>query len=199
MQLVINPHEPLKSQPLTPNCWSDFERLFASPGVQNGCWCMYWRMRRKDFHQKYGEPNRRAFKEIVDSGRIPGILLYRESRPVGWCSIAPRIEFESLERSVTLKRVDDRPVWSIVCFFIARDCRGDHLSTSLIEAAIDYAKKLGASIIEAYPLIPENTVEIEPERYTGLLSTYLKSGFVEVARRSKRRAIVRYYAQVSSD
>jgi GNAT superfamily N-acetyltransferase len=191
--VTVRGEDELTFRPVTIDEWDDLESLFAEPGVQNGCWCMYWRIKRADFHRSYGERNRQAMKQIVESGRVPGILAYLDGRPIGWCSIAPRTEFPVLDRSPTLKRVDDQPVWSIVCFFVSRPHRRRGVSKALIEAAIGYARDNGARIVEAYPLNPEGTVDPRYERYMGLVSTFVAAGFEEVIRRSKKRAILRYY------
>lgn len=173
--------------------WPILQRLFAEKGPQNGCWCMYWRIKRSEWQKNFGEENKRALEEIIHSGRVPGILAYLDGQPIGWCSIAPREEFSVLDRSPTLKRVDGEPVWSIVCFFVSKPQRGRGLSQLLIGAAIDYAKAKGARIVEAYPLDIVNAKYLEGERYMGLISTFAQAGFKEVARRSDRRPIMRYY------
>ena len=155
---------------------------------------MYWRIPRKEFQRNYGEGNKRSFKQIVESGNVPGILSYHKQKPVGWCSVAPREDFPVVLRSPTLKPIDDQPVWSIVCFFVSEPYRKSGLSHLLIKAAIEYAKKHGAHIIEAYP-VDVRAKSIEFERYVGLTTTYEKEGFREALRRSERKAIVRYYVE----
>jgi len=185
----------LTSRPVTINEWPDLRLLFEEPGPQNGCWCMYWRTKREECQRQFGEGNKRALQQIIESGKVPGLLLYLHGRPVGWCSVAPREDFPVLDRSPTLKRVDAEPVWSIVCFFVSKPYRRKSLTTILIKAAIEYAKENGARIIEAYPLIPESTRYPHFERYMGVRSTFAKAGFQEVASRSKRRPIMRYYVK----
>jgi GNAT superfamily N-acetyltransferase len=189
----------LTIKPVTMAEWPDLQALFSEPGPQNGCWCMYWRVKRAEFHRHYGEDHRRAMEQIIASGRVPGILAYFEGQPIGWCSIAPREEFPVLDRSRTLKRVDDEPVWSIVCFFVARQYRGRGLTRALIEAAVEYARGRGARIIEAYPLVPKDASYPQFELYTGLISTFEKLGFVVVARRSERRPLMRYHCAGEGD
>ena len=179
-------------QPLTLERWDDFVQLFEEHGIQNGCWCMYWRVKREDCQRGYGEGNKRAFKSIVDSGKIPGILAYFQARAVAWCSIAPREDYPVLERSRTLKRVDDQPVWSIACFFVSQPYRRNRMTEHLIRAAIDYAKQNGARIVESYPLRTEITKLLPYERYMGIQSTYERLGFQVVATRSERRPVMRY-------
>ena len=42
-----------------------------------------------------------------------GILAFRGSGAVGWCSLGPRSDFPWLVRSRILAPVDELPVWSI--------------------------------------------------------------------------------------
>jgi GNAT superfamily N-acetyltransferase len=185
--------EGLVFEPATAARWGDLERLFRDGHPFPGCWCMYWRIKRRDFEKNCGERNRLAFRRIVESGEVPGILAYAGGEPVGWCSVAPREMFPVLDRSPVLKRVDDEPVWSITCFFIPQRYRKRGLSEALVGAAIDYVGENGGSIVEAYPLIPEKSKNPEISAYMGLFSTYLKMGFKEVSRRSPMRPVVRYY------
>jgi GNAT superfamily N-acetyltransferase len=177
--------------PVTIAEWPDMQRLFSEPGDQNGCWCMYWRIKHADFHSRYGDPLRRAMERIIQDGHVPGLLAYMDDQPIGWVSVAPREDFPVLNRSRTLKPIDNQPVWSITCFFVAAGHRRQGVSSALIEAAVSYARKQGARIVEAYPTVPESTLEPHHQSYMGQLSTFEKAGFREVARRSSRRAIVR--------
>jgi len=179
-------------QPVTPDRWQDFEHLFREPGIQDGCWCMYWRTTRSECQRGYGEANRLAFQAIVESGKVPGILAYHQDTPIGWCSIAPRQDYPPLERSSTLKPVDDQPVWAIVCFFVSKPYRRKGATEALIKAALEYAQTQGAKIVESYPLRTDITKLLPYERYMGIQSTFERMGFVEVASRSKRRPILRY-------
>jgi GNAT superfamily N-acetyltransferase len=185
----------LTFKPVTPEAWSDLEALFEEPGIQDGCWCMYWRIRRADCQRRYGEGNKRAFQAIVESGQVPGILAYLNGKPIGWCAIAPREATPTLDRSHTLKRIDAQPVWSITCFFVSKPYRQQGLTERLIEAAIAYAKTQGAQTVEAYPLLSEITKLLPYERYMGIQSTFERVGFKEVARRTDRRPIMRYVIQ----
>lgn len=180
-------------KPVTMKEWGDFQKFFTGNHQFSGCWCMYWRLKRKEFQKQYGEANKRAMKKIIKSGEVPGILAYFEGRPVGWCSVAPREAFPVLDRSPKLKRIDDKPVWSIVCFFVSKPFRRKGVTKALTQAAIKYAKGKGAKIIEAYPIIPENSKNPVLEMYTGIITTFKKLGFKEVIRRSKIRPITRYY------
>ena len=183
----------LEFHPLTREKWADVEKLFGQRGACGGCWCMSWRLARSDFVRQRGEMNKKALKDLVDSGQVPGILAYSEGQPIGWCAVAPREAFPRLERSRILSRVDDKPVWSIVCFFVAKAFRGKGLSVRLLGAAVDYVREQGGKIVEGYPVEPKKDWRPpDPFVYTGLASAFRRAGFAEVIRRSDTRPVMRY-------
>lgn len=181
----------LKVHPLTPDRWPDLEALFGENGAYGGCWCMWWRTTRREFGEQAGEGNRRALRQIVEGGEIPGVLGYLEGEAVGWCSLAPREQFGSLERSPVLKRLDDEPVWSIVCFFVARGHRGQGIGREMLQGALDYAARSGARIVEAYPTIPKEGKLPSVSSFMGVPSLFRSVGFSESAHPSERRLIMR--------
>ena len=178
--------------PLTPDRWDDLEALFGARGACGGCWCMSWRLPRSQFNRQKGAGNKRAFKRIVIPGKLPGLLAYVDGHPVGWCAIAPRETYPALGRSRILAPVDDQPVWSITCFFIARPYRRQGISVRLLEATIKYAKRHGAKIIEGYPTEPASDRFPDAFIWTGTALAFRRAGFVEAARRSRFRPIMRY-------
>lgn len=179
-------------EPLTHSRWHDFEKLFGERGACGGCWCMWWRLKRSEFNLQKGEGNKEAMRRLVESGRVPGLLAYDKSEPVGWISVAPREEFQALERSRILKPVDDNAVWSVVCFFVDKHYRGKGITVRLLEGAKEYVRRNGGAILEGYPVDPENERSPDVFVYTGLANAFKKAGFSEVARRSKTRPIMRY-------
>ncbi|HUU45905.1 MAG TPA: GNAT family N-acetyltransferase [Acidobacteriota bacterium] len=181
----------LTVHPVTPDRWQDFETLFGSNGGCGGCWCIWWRRTRSEFERKKGAGNKRAMKKIIASGGVPGLIAYAGDEPVGWCAVAPREDYPGLERSRILAPVDDQSVWSITCFFIARGWRRRGVSAALIQAAAKHAQKHGAKIIEGYPHIPKKDRATDAFIWTGVASAFAAAGFVEVARRSSHRPIMR--------
>jgi GNAT superfamily N-acetyltransferase len=176
---------------LTPANWSDLEDLFGPRGASAGCWCMWWRMKRSEWEHNKGEKNRRAFQKIVGSGAPTGILAYVGGQAVGWCAVAPRRDYSLLTRSRVLRPVDEQPVWSVTCFFIARAHRRAGLTVQLLRAAVDYARIQGATIVEGYPIDSRKNTP-DAFAWTGLASAFRKAGFREVARRSATRPVMRY-------
>ncbi|WP_314686659.1 GNAT family N-acetyltransferase [uncultured Bifidobacterium sp.] len=173
--------------------WSDLELLFGDRGACGGCWCMYWRVEKASFESGKGDANRIALRELVMSGEPVGVLGYRGDVPVGWCSIAPRKAYPRLERSRALKRVDDRPVWSVGCLFVERRHRHQGVSSELVQGAVEYARVNGATIIEAYPVVPHGDGMPGAFLWTGVPSAYRALGFTEVVRRTRTRPVMRLF------
>jgi GNAT superfamily N-acetyltransferase len=154
---------------------------------------MSWRLKRSEFTRQKGSKNKVALKKIVESGEVPGILAYLEGKPIAWCSVGPRERFPALERSRVLKRIDDRPVWSMVCLFIAKEFRHKGISVEMLKAVVDFAKKNGAKIVEGYPVEPKKGKWPDAFAWTGVASAFKKAGFKEVHRGSPSRPIMRYF------
>jgi GNAT superfamily N-acetyltransferase len=184
--------EEIEFHPVTLERWDDLEALFGNGGSCAGCWCMWWRIKRAEFEKQGGQGNRAALKALVEAGQVPGLLAYAAGEPVGWVSVGPRADYPVLQRSHVLKPVDDQPVWSIVCFFVAKPYRRQGLTERLIGAAVDYARQNGATIVEGYPVTPRQKEIEDAEAFTGLISTFERAGFVEAIRRSEKRPIMRY-------
>jgi len=121
------------------------------------------------------------------------MLAYADGEPIGWCAIAPREVYPSLDRSNVLQRVDDQPVWSVTCFYIARGYRKHGVTALLLQAAIQFARQHGAKIVEGYPIDAGGEKKSTTSVFTGVASTFAQAGFVEVARRSPTRPIMRYF------
>lgn len=182
--------------PLTPDRWPDLEAIFKAKGcsVARGCWCMFYRQSGAPEPLPPGvtraQANRAGLKALVDAGHPPGLLGYRDGVPVGWVSIGPREEYAKLERSPVMKAVDDRPVWSVICFVVPAEYRGQGVARALLEGAVAYAKEHGATRVEAYP-VDKPARSGDENMWFGAKSMYDKAGFQEVARRKPQRPIVR--------
>lgn len=181
----------LRVAPLTAARFADFCDLFGARGACGGCWCMTPRLTRKEYEANKGEGNRAAMQRIVESGQVPGVLGYLGREPIGWCAIEPRERLSQLSRSRILKPVDDAAVHSIVCLFVRKDQRRRGRSLELIEGAVAFAAAQGAQIVEAYPVEPKQDPMPDVFAYTGIAATFRAAGFVEVARRSPTRPILR--------
>jgi len=179
----------LQFHPVTRERLADLARFSEQHGKFGYCSCMRWRMRSTEFQRSTKEGRGAALEGQVRLGEPVGILAYSVGEPVGWCSIAPRQTYRALERYRALPRLDDAPVWSVVCFFVDRHTRRQGITLGLLRAAVDYARSRGAKVIEGYP------VEPGPRLYTymGSPSTFRRAGFRDVTPAGQARQVMRYF------
>lgn len=152
---------------------------------------MWWRLKRSEFEIRKGSANRRAMRRIVKSGEVPGILAYHNREAIAWCALSPRDCYPVLSRSRILKPIDERPVWSVGCFFVHRSYRKQGVTVKLLRAAIDHVRSRGGRILEGYPVDPRDKEMPAAFAWTGLVSAFRRAGFRECARRSPGRPIMR--------
>lgn len=151
---------------------------------------MFYRQSGRGAGSEQRDANRAALRAIVDSGGVPGLIGYDDGSPVGWISLSPREQYEKLRRSPVMKPVDDRPVWSIICFFVDKRARGRGVTSGLLDAAIRWAGERGATVLEAYPVDKPGRSNTD-FMFFGTKSLYDRAGFEEVARRKPTRPVVR--------
>jgi GNAT superfamily N-acetyltransferase len=84
-------------------------------------------------------------------------------------------------------------VWSINCFFIARDYRGRGVARQLLLAAIKACRRHGAQLLEGYPV----TATKDGKRlaavfsWTGPLGIFVEQGFEVVQADPPTKPLVR--------
>ncbi|HKE42658.1 MAG TPA: GNAT family N-acetyltransferase [Casimicrobiaceae bacterium] len=185
----------LNVEPLTIERFPDLVELFSRPGlsVARNCFCMFYR--RSGKHDRppgmtYSEANRRAFKALVARGVVPGLLGYENDRPVGWISLGPREDYARLARSQVMRPVDDKPVWSIICFVVDPRARRRGVAAAMLEAAIAWARKQQVTLLEAYPCDKPGRAH-DDSMWFGAKRMFDREGFVEVARRKPTRPVMR--------
>jgi GNAT superfamily N-acetyltransferase len=181
--------------PLTPARWPDLEAVFLARGCSQArsCWCMYYRA--SGAGSTLGGParakaNRAGLKALVDAGRPPGLIGYRGKEPVGWVSLGPREDYAKLARSPVMKPVDEQPVWSIICFVVPSEFRGQGVARALLEGAVAYAARRGATLLEGYPMDKSGRSD-DANMWFGTRTMFDDAGFVEVARRKPERPVMR--------
>jgi GNAT superfamily N-acetyltransferase len=177
-------------RPLTRERWGDLVELFGrrGAGIPRSCWCMYYRKTARE--PRSSEYNKRTMKSLVNGGTIPGLIAYEDDSPVGWISLGPRENYARLERSPVMRPVDDKPVWSIVCFFVDARARGRGVTRALLRGATAFARSQGATLLEAYPI--DKPGENRPDSmWFGARSLFDDAGFREVARRKPERPVMR--------
>ncbi len=184
----------LSFKPIKRNLWTDFEELFGPNGACGGCWCMYWKLRGKDYEEARGFETRQMHKSIVDSGIVTGLLAYLHGDVVGWIAVEPREAYPRLAHARSLKPVDDQPVWSVTCFFVAKRFRRQGIMVELLKAAVEHVRKQDGKIVEGYPIDAQKDMPA-PFIYTGTASAFEEAGFREVARQAPTRPIFRFFIE----
>jgi GNAT superfamily N-acetyltransferase len=183
-------HVKTNIHPVTPERWHDLEKLFGPNGAYSNCWCMERRVRYSEFRALAPAQRKAGLRSCVRSGAEPGLLAYRKGAPVAWCAVARRSEYAGLATSRKLKTVEDPAgVWSVTCFFVAREHRGTGLMSALLKAAARHAKRRGGAILEGYPIVARRLRGCDG--YTGLVPAYERAGFRVVARPSPAMRVMR--------
>jgi GNAT superfamily N-acetyltransferase len=157
---------------------------------------MFWRLPSGVSRHNSASDNREALRALTEAGQAPGLLAYVDGAPAGWCALGPREAFARLETSRKLKRLDDQPVWSIPCFFVARPFRRQGLMRALIRAAVGYARGQGARLVEGYPLDLDSALLAGRKLtgdggFTGVVSAFRAEGFALAAEASETQRIMR--------
>jgi len=186
----------------TPGSWDIVDAVMGPSGGDARCWCQWWHQTTAEWDAR-GDDNRDKLQAQIDGGEVPGLVALVDGEPAGWIALGPRCGYSRIGRS-RLTRPDpdrDRPfddptIWAITCFVIRREHRRAGLMTTLLAAAVNHARAGGAEVIEAYPVDIAVAAEAggrapDPNLYYGVLSTFLKAGFEEVARPRADRARVR--------
>jgi GNAT superfamily N-acetyltransferase len=105
-----------------------------------------------------------------------------------------------LNRSPVLKPIDAQPVWSVVCFFVEKRNEGKGISKALIQGARQYVASQGGELLEAYPTVPRGVGLLPPvSSFMGIQKSLARAGFVEVARASRAKSIMRYQVPRSKE
>jgi len=169
--------------PLTADRLPDLATLFDQGGDPKWCWCAWYRVANGTWTNAKPPQNRALLAELASSATAPGLVAYRDDKVVGWVSLGPREDFERLTHSRILAPVDDRLVWSIVCFVVGKRQRGQGIARAMLAAAIEHARANGATTLEAYPVDTGEGRLPSASVYKGTVSMFERAGFTVVIRR----------------
>ena len=152
------------------------------------CWCLYYRLSSSDYRAADHADRPAMMRARLEHAPAPGLVAYIDGEPVGWCGLGPRSEMERLARSRTIPAVDERPVWSIVCFLVRSGYRRRGVARALLDGAIAYAREQGAPALEAYPVDPAGGRIDTSFAYVGTTSMFEAAGFRRVVETGARSA-----------
>ena len=140
--------------PASTATWDALADLFARRGGGDArfCWCLWWRIRAKDFATSSPSANRERLRGLVETGPPPGLVALDGGRAIGWVGLGPRPDFERIERSRVIPRVDGPTPWAIVCFVVTEGARGRGVASALLAAAVEHARGAVAPAVEGYPI-----------------------------------------------
>ena len=146
---------------------------------------MLWRSMPREARKDH-QAKKAALESRVVDGVPVGILGYLNGEPAAWCSIAPLSSYRGFGQK-TEPADEPLKVWAIACFFVRRRLRGQGLTKRLIASAVDYARRNGATAVEAYPVAPD----APSYRFMGFVPTFEAAGFREIGRAGVRRHVMR--------
>jgi ribosomal protein S18 acetylase RimI-like enzyme len=183
--------------PATADRWPDLEMVFGTRGDPSRCWCQWFFEGARIGPGELAASNKEALRAQVEAGPPPGVLAYLGMTPAGWTAAGPRPRYGRLQRSTVLRGTpadvfSDTSVWSVTCFVVKVGARRQGVAAALLRGAIDLARQGGAAVLEAYPVDLDRKQQASAsELYHGSLSTFLRAGFVEIARPAPARPVVR--------
>ncbi|GMA20519.1 GNAT family N-acetyltransferase [Arsenicicoccus piscis] len=140
------------------------------------CWCLSHRLRAADIEELGHGSREQAMRALCSRELPPGVVVYQDGVPVGWCHVSPRSEIPRLVASKLITPIDEVPVWSIICVVVRGGHRKQGVTTPLIEGAVAHAKKHGAPAVEAYPVDPAGRMDTTMA-FVGTRSMFEKVGF----------------------
>lgn len=171
--------------PAGPDRWDDVVTIMGGPG-EAGCWCQAPRGVAVGYGKAEPGARETALRSQLGDEPPAGMLAYVDGDVAGWCGFGVRNRLPRLERSRTIPKVDDKPVWSILCFKVRVGFRRRGVAAALLDGVIDYARRSGAPGVEAYPIDPEGGRVDVSFGYVGVTPMFEKVGFVRVVETSAR-------------
>jgi GNAT superfamily N-acetyltransferase len=165
--------------PATPDRWDDVVTILGN-GSEQGCWCQAPRGREAGRPDKGPDLRPRLLREQLAEDPPAGMLAYLDGTVVGWLGFGRRDRLPRLQRSRTIPAVDDRPVWSVLCFNVRVGYRRQGIATALLDGLIEYAERSGAPGVEVYPIDPEGRRVDTSFGFVGMTGWFERAGFERI-------------------
>ena len=181
----------LRIEPATEDRWDDVAAAFGRQASNpTSCWCQRFRVHG-------ARTNRDALQRELHAASVPiGLLAYVDDQPVGWTRVVPRRTLPGVLNNRALRRilVEDENAWWVTCFAVRRDHRGTGVGMALLAAAVDHARRNGASALEGHPV---DVSRLQASKvsgsalFTGTLAMFTAAGFREIGRTYSSRPVMR--------
>ena len=186
----VAPTTAIEVVPATPDRWGDVLTVLGTSG-DRGCWCQAPRgFDAGGFGASEPGKRRELLRGQLAEDPPAGMLAYVDGEVAGWCGFGIRTALPRLEHSRTIPKVDEQPVWSILCFNVRVGYRRRGVAAALLDGVVDYARRSGAPGVEAYPIDPEGGRVDTSFGYVGVTPMFEKAGFrriLETSAHSDRR------------
>ncbi|MDN3496131.1 GNAT family N-acetyltransferase [Planococcus sp. APC 4015] len=183
-------------EPATTARFADAQHTFAGGGDGQSCQCQWWTNTASRFRDLTHAEREALLKEEVALSPPPALIAYVDEEAAGWVRVGPRTAQQRLARTKAFaanstEPWDDPDVWAVSCFVVRKEHRGRGLNATLLDAAVDFARRRGARVVEGYPIDPQaGPHKSSNSLFHGVVSTFRAAGFREVARPRPDLAIV---------
>jgi len=179
----------------SPEVWEDIQYALSGGGDGRSCQCVWPVLTNKEWESTDLDQRTSLFQHEILTAQPPGIVAYVDGEAAGWIRVGPRLSQRRLARTrnivaTTREPLDDDSVWSVSCFVVRKEHRGQGLNAALLDAAIDYARTAGARVIEGYPIDTAQTKVRTNDLFHGALSTFLAAGFTKIEGPKPERPLV---------
>jgi GNAT superfamily N-acetyltransferase len=182
--------------------WADLQAVFGTADYPGRCYCQRYKTYEWLWTSTTEQQRRDGLREQThcDNPRArttTGLVAYLAKVPVGWVAVEPRTAYPHLLKSRTVwsGRQEDRTddgVWAVTCFVVRKGYRRRGITYGLAAATIDFARRGGATALEAYPMTTPPGYEITwGENHVGSRQAFAEAGFVQVHQPSPRRVVMR--------
>jgi ribosomal protein S18 acetylase RimI-like enzyme len=137
------------------------------------CYCYSFHFTGTD-EQWNKEENRASVIKLIEENKMTGYLAYHDDKPVGWCNVNNRNNYQRLLKYYDLVDNPHDKVSSIVCFVINPDVRRQGIAQKILEQIIIDCSSQDYDYLEAYPGKGKLSSE---KHYKGPLTMYEKYNF----------------------
>lgn len=191
---------PIEVRPATADRWQDVVTVFGRRGMDpSWCWCQLFLHPGTARRTGSAPPDNRAAlrREVAHASVPPGLIAYVDDHPVGWSRVAPRDQLPGVRGNRTLAKVlatDEADVWWVACFVVGSHHRRSGVGSALLRAGVEFARAHGARAVEGHPVDVANLQAATVSGsaiYPGTVRMFSAAGFVEVARASATRPVMR--------
>ena len=181
----------IRVETAVPGRWPDVVEAFgARASASDSCWCQRFRV--------HDQPsNRDELHREIEAADVPvGLIAYVDGRPAGWSRVVPRASLPGVMNNKALRRLldQDPAVWWVTCFAVRREHRGSGVGTALLTAAVEHARRHGASAVEGHPVDVDRLRAAKVSGsalFTGTLAMFQAAGFQEIGRTYPSRPVMR--------